>query len=305
MRYILFLCVLLCTTFSFAQKKKAAAPFIRSLPVPHLAVNDFGHILTLNEKTSLEKELSAYKVRTGNALVFISLDSLTDPKSKNQYTIEEAASLYFNKWGIGDSIKNNGVLLIMSRSPRRVRIEVGKGLETVLTNPVCQQIIDDKLVPNFKKGSFYAGIKEAVEAIEHSLDNPQAAPEQSTTSGYWPQEESVTVETEQISAGGAFAGVGVSLGIIALIFMWARRQAGRFGGWFSGSGFHRHRRGYYNNGYDTNYAGASGDDSNWSSNDNSIASFSSPSFDSSPSPSSSDSFSGGSSDGGGASGSWE
>ena len=173
MRYLLLLLILLCGTFSFAQKK-AIDPFIRPLPVPHQAVNDFGRFLTPEEKTSLELELREYNIRTGNAIAFISLDSLTDPKTKKQYTIEKTANLYFNKWGLGDSIKNNGVLLMMSRNPRAVRIEVGTGLEPVLTNEICRQIIEGRLVPNFKKGAFYQGIKEAVNAIEQNLDNSQA-----------------------------------------------------------------------------------------------------------------------------------
>ncbi|OQP64209.1 hypothetical protein A3860_19720 [Niastella vici] len=294
------------------------------MPVPHHAVNDFGRFLSLEEKTSLELELNEYNNRTGNAIVFISVDSLTDPKTKKQYTIEKTANLYFNKWGIGDSIKNNGVLLLVSRKERGVRIEVGRGLEQVLTNPVCKQIIEDKLVPNFKKGNFYQGIMEAVKAIEQNLDEPPAAAELPATGTYSLQEEPASSETEDASMGGAIAAVAaVGVGIIALIFIWAAKQARRFGGWFTGAGFQSNRRGFFNNSYNNgrffssrgNSGWSSNDntvssypdssDSNWSSNDNSVASFSSPSFDPPPSPSSSsDSFSGGSSDGGGASGSW-
>lgn len=302
MRYILFLCVLLCTTFSFAQKKKTAIPFIRPLPVPHHTVNDFAHFLTVEQNGSLEKELSGYRARTGNALVFISLDSLTDARTQKQYTIEEAANLYFNKWGIGDSLKNNGVLLIMSRSPRRVRIEVGKGLEPVLTNDICQQIIDDKLVPNFKKGTFYQGIKEAVAAIEQNLDNPPVAAAEPDIPNYSYQEETASTQTEESSAGGVFGmAAAVFVSLIVLIIIWVQRQAGRVGGLFSGTGFRR--AGIDNSFAEPSFTDNSSDSSSWSSNDNSVAAFSSPSFDSSPSPSS-DSFSGGSSDGGGASGSW-
>jgi uncharacterized protein len=168
MRYFLIISLLLCSLGAFTQKKKAP-PFVRPLPVPHRAVNDFAKFINENERAWLEKELVSYHRRTGNAIVFISLDSLTDPNTKKQYTIEEAASLYFNTWGIGDSIKNNGVLLMASKSPRRVRIEVGKGLEAVLTNNVCQEIIDEKVVPDFKQGLFFNGIKEAVQAIENKL----------------------------------------------------------------------------------------------------------------------------------------
>jgi len=64
------------------------------LPVPHYAVNDFGHFLTVEQMGSLEKELWGYLARTGNALVFISLNSLTDPNTQKQYTIDEAANSY-------------------------------------------------------------------------------------------------------------------------------------------------------------------------------------------------------------------
>ncbi|WP_240348467.1 TPM domain-containing protein [Longitalea arenae] len=168
--FFLVISVVFNSFCAFAQITKAPS-FVRPLPVPHRAVNDFAKFVNENEKALLEKELVAYHTRTGNAIVFISLDSLTDPATKKQYTIEEAARLYFNTWGIGDSIKNNGVLIMASKSPRRVRIEVGKGLEIILTNEFCQQIIDEKLVPNFKQGSFFAGIKEAVEAIVIKLDS--------------------------------------------------------------------------------------------------------------------------------------
>src|SRR5688572_15651875 len=108
MRFPLFIALVFCTIGVFAQKKKAP-PFIRPLPVPHRVVNDFGKFLDENESAWLEKELVNYHLRSGNAIVFISLDSLSDPKTEKQYTIEEAALLYFNNWGIGDSIKNNGV----------------------------------------------------------------------------------------------------------------------------------------------------------------------------------------------------
>lgn len=171
MRFLLLFTAFFITTISFAQHKKAV-PFIRPLPVPHRAVNDFGKFLTDSEKQYLEKELVSYHNRTSNAIVIITLDSLTDPETKKEYTIEETAQLYFNTWAIGDSIQNNGVLLLVSRKPRKVRIAVGKGLESILTDETCQQIVDEQLVPSFKQGLFFTGMKEAVEALERVLDNP-------------------------------------------------------------------------------------------------------------------------------------
>lgn len=311
MRYTLTLFILLFSVFSFAQKKKTTDPFVRPLPVPHKAVNDFGKFLSASERTTLEIELANYQATSGNAIVFISLDSLTDPKTKKQYTIEEAAFLYFNTWGIGDSIKNNGVLLMVSRSPRRVRIEIGRGLETILTNSKCQTIIDDRLVPNFKKGLFFTGIKEAVTDLRSLLDNPPAAAtEQPGTTDYTVINESSNVVTKRSSAIFGFSGTFFVITIGLMIFFMVRaiiiEVSKRSSGMGNRSSSNSNRQ---NNNFiasDDSHLHDSRNNSGWSSgNDNASSSFSSPSMDSSPSSSpSSDTSSGGSSDGGGASGSY-
>src|SRR5581483_11964984 len=174
MRPLLLLALICTSVIAFAQHKKSSS-FIKAWPQPAMAVNDFGHLLTPGEKQYLEKEVHDYHQRTTNAIVIITLDSLTDPKTKEEHTVEETALSYFNKCGIGDKVKNNGVLLLVSKKPHRVRITVGKGLDTVLTDAICQQIIDEELVPNFKQGLFYDGLKNAVIELEHHLDEPVAA----------------------------------------------------------------------------------------------------------------------------------
>jgi uncharacterized protein len=300
MRTLLFLTVFLCSIFSFAQKKKQTQPFVRSLPVPHQSVNDFSKFLTVSEKQWLEKELVDYRVRTRNAIVFISLDSLTDPKTKKQYTIEEAALLYFNKWGIGDSIKNNGVLLMASRQPRRVRIQVGTGLEAVLTNDICQAIIDEKLVPNFKQGLFFTGIKEAVHAIENKLDNLATATQPVVPIPYKLNDISDNRKMDEPSAAQGFGIMALILLFALGVFKFARYQARRFGGWFTGGGYRRTPyHGSYNNYNNNNYYSGGGYSGGWSSGGGSSSSSSS-----SSGSSGGGSYGGGSSSGGGASGSW-
>jgi len=313
MRYLLTLVVLLCSFFSFSQKKTKDA-FVKLQSIPHRAVNDFNKFLTASQRDSLEKELAGYRAETGNSIVFISLDSLTSRRTKKQYTIEEAALLYFNTWGIGDSLKNNGVLLMVSRKPRRVRIEVGKGIDDILTNSICQTIIDDKLTPNFKQGSFYLGIKEAVSDIKQALDNPPAA-ETAT-----PAESNYTVEYDVIRPHnywlGVITGIGLLIGVAAIVsFGFVVLKAVLESKRSTGAG----NRSRSSMAYQRSNNVSSADDSpvyrsdsnnDWpSSNDNAIASVSS--FDSSSSSSSdsssssssdSSSSSGGSSDGGGASG---
>src|SRR5690242_17695835 len=104
MRYIVTIFLLLCSVLSFSQKKETSDSFVKPLPDANKAVNDFGKFLTSDGRLWLENELTAFRERTSNAIVIVTLDSLTDPETKIAYTIEEAAQLYFNTWGIGDSI---------------------------------------------------------------------------------------------------------------------------------------------------------------------------------------------------------
>src|SRR4051794_24985232 len=102
MRYLITLFLLLCSILSFSQQSS----FVKKLPNRHNAVNDFGRVLTSIEKDSLAVELKDYLERTTNAIVVVTLESLTDPETEKEYTIEEAGLLYFNTWGVGDKEKN-------------------------------------------------------------------------------------------------------------------------------------------------------------------------------------------------------
>jgi uncharacterized protein len=297
MRHLITAFLLFCSFLSFAQEKSS---FVKKLPVPHRAVNDFGRFLTSSERTTLDIELKSYLKRTSNALVIVTLDSLTDPKTKKEYTVEEAAWLYFNTWGIGDSIKNNGVLLLASRKPRRVRIEVGKGL-TALDDFFCQGVIDNNLVPAFKKGYYFTGFTEAITELENRFDNPPA-PEPAAQSA---SQSFTSIETHAstssgfgVMAKGFFQIVEFIFGIIVIVGIAMFSARNRLpGGYYSRGGYRRHGYGYW----------PSNDNERWNNNNSSSADFfsgSSDSSSSSSSSSSSDSYSGGSSSGGGASGSW-
>lgn len=289
MRNRLLLFLLLISVGVFAQQKPSSS-FIKDLPQPARAVNDFGKFLTASEKEYLENELGAYLQRSGNAIVIISLESLTDPATKKEYSVEEVALQYFNKWGIGDSAKNNGVLIFISRQPKRARITVGTGLETILTNIVCQEIIDTKLVPAFKAGLFFSGLKDAVTAIEDKLNPPPPVQQgvEAPAQPHLPVSSDFRGYSSDSNWGNyitffVFLGIGVLIfyGVIVAII---KEQRGHY----NSSGYHNHR---WNNTYN-NY--------NRNSYNSSFSSGSSSGFSSRSSSSSSS----GSYGGGSASGSW-
>ncbi len=309
MRTVLLFLTLFISCFSFAQKKQAPNNFIRPLPKPARSVNDFGHFLTASEIKSLGKELARYHKATTNAIAVITLDSLTDSKTKKQYTIEETALLYFNKWGLGDSIKNNGVLILVSRKPQAVRIEVGSGLGNVLTDEVCKQIIDEQLVPSFKQQQFFTGLKNAIAALEKALDDEQQASAAGTGDNNTEPTSSAEVqlyteETQQYSATNNFPETAIFIGFfgligVVMIILYLKGQVFT-SGLFTGSGYQNHDNDQDNEQHMR--------DQSFNSAFLSSGSFdSSGSMDSSASSGSSGdsgSYSGGSSDGGGASGSW-
>ncbi|WP_276480263.1 TPM domain-containing protein [Paraflavitalea pollutisoli] len=131
--------------------------FVRPLPSQARAVVDFDDFLTQEDFIELDNDLVRYDSLTGNTIVLLILPSLTDTVTLRSYTIEATALAYFNTWGIGRKETNRGVLILLVPSQRQVRITVGRGLETVLTNETCSLIIQEQIIPHFKEGAITRG----------------------------------------------------------------------------------------------------------------------------------------------------
>jgi len=150
----ILLCFLLCFIGIgvFAQK---AIP--QSNP-PSLVV-DNANILSQDQKTQLERKLIAIDDSSSNQIAVLIVSSLNDQ------SIEEVANATFRSWGIGNKKTNNGVLLLVAINDKKVRIEVGSGLEGAIPDVTTKDIIDNKIVPSFKENNFYKGIDEATDEI--------------------------------------------------------------------------------------------------------------------------------------------
>ncbi|MFA7286068.1 MAG: TPM domain-containing protein [Patescibacteria group bacterium] len=122
-------------------------------------VNDFAGLLSEAEKSALEKKLSDFDGETSNQIAVVSVPSLAGD------TIENFAVRLFEEWGIGDSKNDNGVLLLVSRDDRQVRIEVGYGLEGALTDIQANDIIQNDIVPAFRNELYADGINRATDDI--------------------------------------------------------------------------------------------------------------------------------------------
>jgi len=92
-------------------------------------------------------------------------------------SIEEYVSSLFEKWGIGKKEQDNGILILVTLDERELRIEVGYGLEGVITDLEAKNIIDDVIIPEFKNGYYGRGIYNGVASISNKINEDFGLPE--------------------------------------------------------------------------------------------------------------------------------
>lgn len=134
-------------------------------PEPVGFVNDFADFFTKEEITQMEDFIKDFGKKTTAEIVVVTVKSLEG------LTIEKFAFELFNTWGIGKAGKNNGVLLLIA--PGLIRIEVGLGLEEVITNKTAEDIIDETIIPYFKESKYGQGSYEGVKAIAEKISSSQ------------------------------------------------------------------------------------------------------------------------------------
>lgn len=126
-------------------------------PKPVGYVNDFENILSSDERTKLEEKIKAYELWTTNEITIVTIHSI-----KPYDNIKEFATDLSNEWGIGKREKDNGLLILVSKTLRELRISTGLGAEKILTDEVCKEVIDLIIIPEFKKDDFYSGINKGI-----------------------------------------------------------------------------------------------------------------------------------------------
>lgn len=235
---LFFLCTFSSTTFADPK-----------FPPLTGRVVDQAELLSGAEQQQLSAQLAAFEQASGIQLVVATLADLQG------YEIEEFGYQLGRAWGIGQKDKNNGVLLIVAQAERKVRIEVGYGLEGTLTDALSANIINTVIVPPFKRGQFDVGIEQGAVAIMQALKGEyQPQPARTPNTGHLP--------------GGAIG--WLMLMFIAMMFLrsfggpgggFGRRGGGMFfPGGFGGGGFGGGGGGFSGGGGGFGGGGASG---NW------------------------------------------
>ncbi len=210
-------CLLLCTS---------AAQALEIPPPTGYRVNDFASLLSPEAKDRLESKLGTFEKETTTQIVVATFPSLEDED------LQDFTNRLFEAWKIGQKNKNNGVLLAIFVKERKVWIEVGYGLEGVLTDALTSRIYRDEIVPEFRAGNFEGGIEKAVDAIQKAVRGEYTAKD--------------SEESPQISYLALLILFLVILFIIIKIsrapvtigpYSRRRHRDDDWGGWYGGSGW--------------------------------------------------------------------
>jgi uncharacterized protein len=211
-------------------------------------VIDQGELLSEDRERALTARLEALERDTTDQVVVVTVSDLQG------YEIEEYGYQLGRAWGIGQAEKNNGVLLIVAPRERKVRIEVGYGLEPVLTDALSALIIQNEILPSFREGYFERGIEQGVEAIDLQLRLDPAEAEARAAAAERPRSKApigigmviVIIFVLMILAmigGGGGRGRRRPRSGVGPILIWAASEAlrssgrGGGGGGFGGGGF--------------------------------------------------------------------
>lgn len=179
-------------------------------------VHDEAHILSAQTVAEIESMLKYERDSTSNQIAVLIVPSLEGE------SFEDLSLRVAEKWGLGKKQKDNGVLFIIAVQDRQMRIEVGEGLEGVLTDALSSRINRNQVGPHFKRGDYDTGVKAGVLAIiqaikgEYVNDDPAPSKKSRRSSPL----------------------VTLLLVVIAIIIISRRRRGGGGGGyWSSGGGF--------------------------------------------------------------------
>ena len=188
--------------------------------------NDFTGTLSSSELENLNQQLKIFDDSTSTQVVFLLIETL------NGYPIEMYSQELAEKNGIGTKGNNNGILLLVALSDKKIRIEVGYGLEGALTDALSSSIIRNEITPYFREGEYYngivAGLRSIVEATKGEYKDKKNDETDSKKFPFW----LIIVKFILISSFGRGRGGG-----LGSILLWGALSGGRGSGGFSGGNF--------------------------------------------------------------------
>jgi uncharacterized protein len=150
------------------------------VPIPALQqrVTDLTQTLTSEQQSQLEAKLAAFEQQKGSQVAVLIVAS-TKPEEIEQYSIRVV-----DAWKLGREKPDDGVLVLVAKDDRKMRIEVGYGLEGAIPDLIAKRIITEIMAPSFRQGDYYGGINNALEQVIRLISGEQLpVPAQSKPSG--------------------------------------------------------------------------------------------------------------------------
>lgn len=197
-------------------------------------VNDFAGVMNAPDRSATESLLTELEQKTGAQIAVVSLKSLDGGQ------IDDFATRLFERWGIGQKGKDNGILLLVSIGDRKVRIETGYGLEGALPDAAAGRIIREVIAPAFRQGDYSGGLRSAATVLAATV-----AEEYGAQLAGLPQQTRYAVTQRDRRGGGVFQMIFMIIMVAAvirhpwlLIFFLGSGRGGSYrgGGGFSGGG---------------------------------------------------------------------
>jgi uncharacterized protein len=185
-------------------------------------VSDTANILSSSTENELNRLITQLEQRTGAEMAVV-----TVPNTQGYATPKAFTTQLFNYWGIGKAGQNNGVLFLISVGDRRVEIETGRGLATILPDSRVQQIIDQQILPRFRAGDFDGGTLAGVRQLASALQGQgcRGSFSRFSTLLFPPAAVPRAVGTGSLAAAqSSLEGILLLLGIIILGVGWQRSR---------------------------------------------------------------------------------
>lgn len=176
-------------------------------------VVDDAHILNDETRDNLTEKLAALEAKTSRQLVVVTVPSL------GGYEISDYGYQLGRAWGIGQKTLNNGILFIVAPNEHKVRIEVGYGLEPIVTDAFSSVVIQTQVLPHFRQGDFNGGVTAGTDALiqQLSLETSEA-------------EKRAAAAQQKLRQGHDTGGGGGLIGLLIILFIFIAISR-VFGGW--------------------------------------------------------------------------
>jgi len=202
-------------------------------------VVDDAHILNAQTVDDVTQKLAALEAKTSRQLVVVTLPSLQG------YDISDYGYQLGRAWGIGQAKLNNGVLLIIAPTEHKARIEVGYGLEPIMTDALSSVILQNAVLPKFRTGDYNAGVEGGVDALIQQLSlDTSTAEAKAAAAEQQAQSDNGAGQPGGIGALIIFLFIAFAIfrvfggwGLLPFLFMGGGPRSGGFGGGMGGGGF--------------------------------------------------------------------